>query len=387
MGILDFLFGRWIVSTPAANAPKLLNLLMKYEIEYSSPTLKNSLLYLECTKSDYLKLKEICENRNIQINEEKTSGIPKIFEKYKMRPGLLVGVALTLVMTAYALNVVWRIDVSGNESISSGEIEALLGESGFSVGSYIPTADLTLIENNLMQKNPDIAWISVNINGAVAKVEIRETHRALPKNDTPSNLVAVRDGKIERIESYDGNCLVKVGDVVRAGDLLVSGIYQNNDGSIRTTSASGEIYARTLREIFVEIPFENTQKSYSGRKFHEIYINFFKKSIKVFANTGKMVSSCDIIYKNGRLGLPVFPEIPVGFEVTEYCEYEILPNLIDEEAAMELAFKALEQELGRLSQDIELLKKDIEFEINEKSYILRCQLVCVENIAVVKEIE
>ena len=100
-----------------------------------------------------------------------------------------------------------------------------------------------------------------------------------------------------------------------------------------------------------------------------------------------MVSSCDIIYKNGRLGLPVFPEIPVGFEVTEYCEYEILPNLIDEEAAMELAFKALEQELGRLSQDIELLKKDIEFEINEKSYILRCQLVCVENIAVVKEIE
>ena len=268
MGILDFLFGRWIVSTPAANAPKLLNLLMKYEIEYSSPTLKNSLLYLECTKSDYLKLKEICENRNIQINEEKTSGIPKIFEKYKMRPGLLVGVALTLVMTAYALNVVWRIDVSGNESISSGEIEALLGESGFSVGSYIPTADLTLIENNLMQKNPDIAWISVNINGAVAKVEIRETHRALPKNDTPSNLVAVRDGKIERIESYDGNCLVKVGDVVRAGDLLVSGIYQNNDGSIRTTSASGEIYARTLREIFVEIPFENTQKSYSGRKFH-----------------------------------------------------------------------------------------------------------------------
>jgi subfamily B ATP-binding cassette protein MsbA len=56
--------------------------------------------------------------------------------------------------------VVWRIDVSGNFEVSFGEIEKILCDSGFSVGSFIPSLDVTEVENSVMSsldmmfKNP-----------------------------------------------------------------------------------------------------------------------------------------------------------------------------------------------------------------------------------------
>ena len=387
MGLFDFVFGKCVVITPRKNAAKLLNICMKSETEYWSPRFDGENFSIECHAHTFDKIKTVCAKRGLEITLASRGGLPHIISEYKTRIGILVGTLLSAVLVVCSLNVVWRIELTGNENINSGEIEQLLYENGFSVGTFIPSADLTFIENSVMQSDPNIAWISINMNGTVANVEIRETRRGEIKSKVPTDLVALRDGKIERIEAYSGNCLVKVGDVVGAGDTLVSGIYQNESGDYRTTRAEGEIFARTVREISVEIPFENTQKVYTGRKFSEIYINFFKKSIKVFANTGKMPPTCDIIYKNGKLGLSLFPKIPIGYEKTEYSEYVTKPVTLSEEEAMERAFSVLEGELGKLSENIELLKKEIEFEISDSAYILKCRLVCIENIAAVKEIE
>ena len=360
---------------------------MKNEAEYWNPQFFEDDFSIECHIRTLEKIKTACEKRGIEITLISNSGLPKIVSKYRNRIGILVGALLSIALIVYSLNIVWRIELSGNENLSQGELEELLAQNGFCVGAFIPSSDLTFIENSVMQIEPRIAWISINMNGAVANIEIRETQKGDSKSKAPAHLVALRDGKIERVESYNGNCLVKAGDIVRAGDILVSGIYQNENGDYRTARAEGEVFARTVREISLEIPFENTRKVYTGRNFYEIYINFFKKSIKVFANTGNLPPTCDIIYKNGEVGLPRFPKIPIGYEKTTYSEYMTEPVFLDEKEAMNKAFEALEEELERLSQSIELVKKDIEFEITDRAYILKCQLVCIENIAEVREIE
>lgn len=387
MGLFDFIFGKCVVSTQRKNAAKLLNVCMKSEIEYSNPFFEDNTFSITCHKKGYDKINSACFNRGIEITRTSYNGVPMLASKYKSRMGLAVGVVLSALLVAFALNVVWRVEISGNNRVSREEIESALLENNFCVGSFIPSADLTFIENSIMQEKNDIAWISINVNGTVAHVEIRETQRGQNANNSPAHLVASRDGKIERIESYNGNCVVKAGDVVRAGDVLVSGVYQNEKGDYRTSRAEGQIFARTVRTVSVEIPFENTQKVYTGRKFSEIYINFFKKSIKVFANTGKMPPTCDIIYKNGRIGLPSFPKIPIGYEKTEYSEYEFVKVVLNENEAMERAFSVLEDELEKLSESAELIKKNVEFEISDSAYVLKCSLVCIEDIAVTKEIE
>ena len=55
---------------------------------------------------------------------------------------------------------------------------------------------------------------------------------------------------------------------------------------------------------------------------------------------------------------------------------------LDEENAMKIAFAELDKKMEALSESVELLEKNIEFEINENAYVLKCNLVCIENIAV-----
>jgi len=385
MGLLDLVLGKCDAAVPKKNAAKLLNVCMKNDVEYLDPRFDEACFIISCHADSVKKLKSACTKRGLELKIENRKGLPYALSKYKTRVGLLVGAVLSAVLVVYALNVVWRIDTFGNERISSGELEELLGDSGFSVGSFVPAADLTLIENRVMQQNPDVAWISINMNGTVANVEIRETRRGAVSEKNTADLVAATDGKIERIEVYNGNCVVRVGDVVRAGEVLVSGIYQNDKGEFRESRAEGEVYARTVKDFFVEIPFENTKKVYTGRKFSEIYINFFKKSIKLFANTGKMPPTCDIIYKNGELGLSHFPKIPIGYKKTEYSEYCDEAVTLSEEEAMERAFALLDSELRKMSDNIELLSKNVDFEITDEAYILKCRLVCIENIAIVRD--
>ena len=381
MRAFDFFFGKYIVSTDAKNAVRLLNLCMNKRIEYDSPRFADGMFCVSCHRNDYRKLSAICKTKDLKITLKRESGLPGLIASYKHRIGLFIGAFLGACILWLSLSVIWRIDVYGNETISADRIKMILNENDFSVGSLIGKSNLTSIENKIMEDNGDIAWISINVNGTIANVEVRETKAGIQKDKSVSDLVASRDGKVERIEAYDGNCLVKIGDIVRAGEVLVSGKYSDDSNDTRTTRAEGEIYARTVRSFFIEIPFKNYEKVYTGRKYSEIYINFFENHIKVFANTGNLPSSCDIIYKNERIGLPGADKIPIGTKTIEYLEYEMRSLTLDEENAMKIAFDELDKKMEALSESVELLEKNIEFEINENAYVLKCTLVCIENIA------
>ena len=87
------------------------------------------------------------------------------------------------------------------------------------------------------------------------------------------------------------------------------------------------------------------------------------------------------------MGLWRLGKIPVGYSKKEYLEYELVEAVLSENEAMELAFAELGKQLSVLSEKTELLQKNIEFELNDDAYILKCELVCTENIAAVREIE
>lgn len=385
MRISDFFMGKALLSTPRKNSAKLVNICMRQGIAYRAPRFDEKSFFIECDLRAASMLTDVCCDRGIELITVKRGGLPVVAEKYRYRYGIIMGAIAAVFLLVLSFNTVWRIELKGNNLLSFGEVETLLAENGFFVGSYIPGADLTLIENKIMNSSQDVAWMSINIDGTVAKVEIREKKQPKPDSVKSADLVATRDGKIERIEAFDGNCVVKVGDVVKKGDLLVSGTYYGEEGAERYTVAKGNIYARTLRHFSVEVPMKFSQKSYTERKKRDIYINFFKKSIKIFSNSGKMYPSCDIICKNRVLGLFGGKSLPIGYSVTEYLEYEMTETEISENEAMEKAFSLLEEELSSLSKEIELLRKNIEFEIKDGVYVLNCELVCVENVAEVRK--
>ncbi len=387
MGIYDLIFGEVIISLSARDSAKALNICMRYEIPHKAPTFFEDEFYIKMTKKNSVYFSNICGEKKIKYKIVDSGGAPELLRLCKERVGIFVGLVSCFLLVFFFSGVVWRVDVTGNENLSGSEVEEILNEHGFGVGSIIGRTDLKIIENSIMRDNGEIAWISVNMNGTVANVEIIESKSGKAKSKQSSNLVAKRDGKIERIEAYNGSVAVNVGDIVRAGEVLVGGVYESEQGEYRTTRAEGEVYARTVREITVEIPFETEEKRYTGKRRYNLYVNFFKKSIKIFGNSRNVSSDCDIIYKNGEVGLFSLPTIPIGYEKVIYEEYEKALVTVSENEAMERAFSVLKAELREISNEAELLFKDLSFEVTDSSYILNCKLELIENIAIEQKID
>ena len=204
---------------------------------------------------------------------------------------------------------------------------------------------------------------------------------------TERNLVAAADGQIETVELLRGNCVVTPGQAVKKGELLVSGIYDSNIVGYRFTRAAGRVLARTEHTFTVEIPLQDTQKIYEEPFCNQIFLNFFDFSLKIFKSTGNLPLTCDIIEEErSPLMWGRYP-LPLSLSVTTVKPYTEQGFTRTPEEALELAYAELESRLMSLSDDAQLLRKDVTATITETSLILNCTVLCIENIAVQYEFE
>ncbi|MBO7274174.1 MAG: sporulation protein YqfD, partial [Clostridia bacterium] len=203
----------------------------------------------------------------------------------------------------------------------------------------------------------------------------------------PANLVATRDGQIEYFELYRGNAVVKVGQAIKAGELLVSGVYDSQTEGFRWTRAAGRVMARTERTIRVEIPLCYEEKVYADAVLQEIELHFFNFSHKIFKNSRNCAILCDIIEYNYSLGKLGGNRLPLSLTRIEARPYYTVTAERTPDEALELCYLELSQKLSALSGEVQLLQKDIVTEMGERSVVLTCTLVCIENIAAQQEFE
>jgi similar to stage IV sporulation protein len=263
----------------------------------------------------------------------------------------------------------------------------VLKECGVAIGARKNALDIDVIENRVLIFSDDISWISINILGNVAEVEIRE--REIIEDTeymTAANLVAEREGIIEYFEDTRGKVAVDIGEAVSEGELLVGGIYGTEEEGFRYTVARGRVLARTEREFLVEIPLEYEKKVYTGRAFTEKYLIFFKKEVKFYGNSGNLCASCDTIDTVEYFSALEGTELPFGIRTVRHLEYEYRTEQRSVEEATELAYYTLRCKIEREIPDAELLSKKISFDIGESFYRLECKMSVIEDIATVKEI-
>ena len=79
----------------------------------------------------------------------------------------------------------------------------------------------------------------------------------------PTNLKAAADGIIKRIDVTSGNCIVKVGDTVAKGDILVSGMEERADGT-KFVHSAGRVTAVIEREVTVTAKCNAENRRFNG---------------------------------------------------------------------------------------------------------------------------
>lgn len=230
---------------------------------------------------DFKKMRHIVKNSGLKFKICEKKGLPFKTKKHQKRYGIAVGIVLSFLALTLMSRYIWIIDVTGNKIVADTEIISALEEIGIKEGIKISDVNAKNQREKLLLKLDSLAWASLNIEGCKLTVNVSEIKDKKPDNIKANNLVASQDGIIEKINVTSGNCVVKKGDTVKKGDLLVSGIIELKSGTKFVRSA-GEVIAATERKI--EVSGKYTQKiiTESGASKQKCVLDFFALKIPLY---------------------------------------------------------------------------------------------------------
>ena len=389
MSLLSKILGYYTISVPYVLCEQFLNLCMRYGFSYYNIKIEDEKkkVFFDVPSYQFKRIMTASRVWQIRVKNEGFYGLPSKIFSLKGRWGLLVGACISIAIFILAQSVIWRIDIVGNKRLSKQEILNSLSENGISVGDIIKDINAHSVEQSVMINNDDIAWISINIIGTVAKVEVQEVidTEIKDKELKPANLVSRFDAQIVALEVYSGFTCVKEGDFVRAGELLSSGIYESEKAPVRYSRATGIVLGRVNVAFDIEIPLVQTKKVQTGEKITKKTLIFFGKPINFFINYRNLPISYDIINYVYALNPFSLGELPISISVDDYYPYEMCEIEISEQEAIEQAYEALRMKIDNELPDAQVLKKSLQGEFVDGKYVLKCTITAICNIA--KQVE
>lgn len=388
MRFLYFLFGSVTIFCDYDNITPLLNLCMNLALPYTDMQPLTDGVKLTFHLSDAKKVQREADRYGITYKVVKKVGFPCFFAKYQYRFGIYVGFLAVVALLLTSRMFVWRIDVIGNENITTSEVKEMLRAEGFFVGAYIPSVNTDKIENQILIDSDTVSWISVNIKGNTAEVQIRERQSENGAEPTrPANLVASKSGIVEEVRILNGLVVANAGKYVNKGDLLVSGIYDSTQLPFRYTRASGQVFAKTVSEFYIEIPYEYSEIRYTGTEYYDKFLIFFDYSINISKNYGNLGGFYDKIEMVENFCFRDGEPTPFELRTVKYLEYEWVTATRSQSEAEELAYFELSRKLSECAPDTVILKKTVVPQITDKNFSLYCTVVAIEDIAETVEFE
>ena len=380
--IYEYLRGSYTVTARAESVCRALNVLMKNNVPFYGVKAEGGGLVGFCLEPDAFR-KYVALTAEMTIEDERVTrrGLFAFASGYKMRIGFFIGAVLCAALLAASSFFVWDINVSGQTGLSEKEILKTLEGYGLYIGAYIPNIDTMRLENELVIDTEELSYASINLRGTVAEVVVRERKEKDVENiSLPSNLVANCDGQIESIEVRGGMPTVKKGQIVKKGQLLVSGVIDSQAVGYRLVRARGEIYARISRSFTAEVPLVREKKSRTGEKKTRVTIRFFAKKINLFSNNDISFEKYDTIEEEKRLCLFDRVELPVFIIKTTYSEYVTETEKISEEQALSIAEKELAGQTEKTLSEAQILAREERTEIKDGILTLYADIDCIADI-------
>ena len=248
---------------------KLLTEAMKNGLSISFPRKSGYTMRGTVQAAEYRSLCKIARRLGLKMRIEKKHGIYFTLKRHRDKIGFAAGAIFAAAVVLFLNLFVWEINISGNKAVSSEEIMATLANSGLKTGTLRTAHDARKIEWNIMNDNKEIAWATVNIQGCCVNVVVSETRQEAEMkydDDKPVNIIAAKYGVIRKMDVFDGQGVVKVGDAVMKGDLLVSATFEDRHGKLTLKHSRARVMAETDYEITVEFPLEQVIETTGGVK-------------------------------------------------------------------------------------------------------------------------
>ncbi len=326
---------------------------------------------------------ETAEKYGAEVLIIKKIGLPFIFDLYKKRYGIFVGIVLAWAILFLSSLTVWEVKVAERSGEDEKKICALLKECGLEMGTFLPTLDVRAVENQFLLNNPEYSFLAVNINGTVANVEIR---RATLKADGENkegvcNVVASKNGTIISVEAFGGAPAVKRGDTVEKGDVLISAFMEGSFGVTRAVHAYGKVEALVEYNYEINIPISQTVSKPTGKKKEKTFVQILCFKFPLFSSEEAPYEKCVAESSSERISIFGI-KLPILVEKVIYSETELLETVLSENEVEKIAFRDYELWKKReingeiVSESVEIS----EISQNKDGFIIKSRVFVSEDI-------
>lgn len=344
------------------------------------------LMHLNMSVDGFKKMPSVAYKSKARVRIISRHGLPFILKKHRKRKVFAIAGAVGLLLFLYLTSFVWVIDVEGNVKVDKKTIVSALEEHGFRTGTFRYGVDVQQLQNKMLLSVDDLSWLWVEIRGTRAVVKVKEKTPIPHIVDyrEPCNLVAVCDGLITEVNITYGEKMVSIGDIVKKGELLASGISSTKYGGIHYLHSSGSVKARTWHSKSGEFPLTETKISKTGKKISKNTMNFFGFRVKLYRDINSPYEYWEVQEGTHYISLSENLVFPLGYESNTFYELHRTEVPISREQAIEIACAELSSQLDdELPDDITVVNKTYNVTDMENGNIyVEMNYECVRDIAV-----
>ena len=260
----------------------------------------------------------------------------------------------------FASNYIWNIEIQEENNNNLANIEKDLEEAGLKTGILKSKVDSKEIINNIRLKRDDIAWMGIELKGTnvIVKVVKAEEKPEIIDDTEYCNIVSDKNGIITKINAQNGTAMVKVGDTIKEGTILISGTMEGKYTGTRYVHSIGEIEAKVWYTKSKKIYYNQEKYTETGaqEKKYGIKINNFE------INFNKRVSKFkfyDTINEEKKFKLFSNLYLPISVTKLTYKEQEKINLVYDIEEATNIGVEELDKELlDEITEKNNILRKN-----------------------------
>lgn len=345
-------------------------------------------------------LQSMSEENGYELDITEKQGLPFYRNLFRRRMGFFTG-ALIFILALYIMSsFVWFVEVYGNQKVEPSKILLTAAKHGVHQGAAKWNFSHIEVEEAMLRDIKEISYVKLDIRGVKARIQVVE--KILPKTDIsgPCHIVATRDGVIEEVLVLDGQASVKPGDVVKKGDILISGVVlptkspyivssaeeQEEEPQPYMVRARGQVKARVWYEGYGECRLHEEKLVMSGRKLSKIYIETPWKTLFV---KGPREKTYDFYEQEVNKRIVKSPAGEFGFFRVEMKEkIKETRDFTEKEAvkiARERAMKTLSKKMGK---NLKITESRVDILSRPSDPILRARISVetIEDIAIAQPI-
>lgn len=318
-----------------------------------------------------------------RIRIKRRYGLKFFINRLKRRKMFVLGAVLCVVFLIFMSSAIWRIDISGIDKVRATEILSIASEYGVEIGTLKKNFDTKELELEIRKQMPEIDWVTVKSSGVVLKIEVLEGVKGEQKLDeTPADIIADYDCEILSVTPWRGLAMVKPGDIVTKGQVLVSGSIQDEDKDyLLLVAAHAKVTARVKYSGTATIYLKDLNKKlYTSNTNTNKCVKICNKTI--FGSNAEPFAQYDTettvyeIYQENRL-------FPITVEKQVQKEYRLLSEEeLSNEAQKQASEKAVEEALRQvpISAQVEDTSVTVYYDAETGAFVAQAIVSAVQEV-------